>query len=216
MNFSKKAFTLIPEFIQNTYVSFKKKYQISEWNKRGQNIPVPHAIKQELIIRYKNKHKINTLVESGTYFGDMVWAQRNNFDKIYSIELNKDLSEFSQKRFKRNKHIEIIFGDSGKIMPILIEELSQKTLFWLDGHFSAGITSRGDKDCPIAEEMKAILSSNIEHVVLISNARCYTGQRDYPSLEGLSQFILQSSPESKIHVENDCIIIELKTSKEDK
>lgn len=202
----------MPEFIQKAYSSYNNKIQLARWNKNGQPLPVPHAIKQNIINKYRNKHSINTLVESGTYWGDMVWAQRNNFEKIYSIELSKELVLFNRKRFKKYPNIEIILGDSGKILPTLIKELDEKTLFWLDGHYSGEDSARGDKDCPVAEEVKAILSTEIEHVIVMSDARCFTGQRDFPTLEGISSYITNTYPQSLIRTENDCIIVELKTT----
>ncbi|MEN9919974.1 MAG: hypothetical protein RL662_2410 [Bacteroidota bacterium] len=211
MSLSKRIFSLMPSFAQAIYSSCKNKYQIAEWNKMGQPVPVPHAIKQEMINKYRNLYNTHTLVESGTYMGDMVWAQRNNFKKIYSIELSKDFVIQARKRFKNTPHIEIIQGDSGKIMATLIKELPERTLFWLDGHYSAGETARGDKDCPIWEELKAILSSNTDHVLLIDDARCFTGQRDYPTIEGLHSYITNIYPGTKLHIENDSIVVELRT-----
>lgn len=212
MSFSKRILSSMPEFIQKAYSSYNNKIQLARWNKNGQPLPVPHAIKQNIINKYRNKHSINTLVESGTYWGDMVWAQRNNFEKIYSIELSKELVLFNRKRFKKYPNIEIILGDSGKILPTLIKELDEKTLFWLDGHYSGEDSARGDKDCPVAEEVKAILSTEIEHVIVMSDARCFTGQRDFPTLEGISSYITNTYPQSLIRTENDCIIVELKTT----
>lgn len=200
----------MPEFMQNAYASYKNKSQIKNWNKQGNPLPIPHAIKQEAIVKYKNKYKLETMVETGTYLGDMVWAQRHNFSKIYSIELSKELASMAQKRFKKDKQIEIIQGDSGRVMKDIIGKIDKRSLFWLDGHYSAGNTARGDKDCPIMEEVKSILSTGTEHILLIDDARCFVGMRDYPTLEGLSAYILKLYPNAQIHVENDCIIVEPK------
>lgn len=199
----------MPGFIQRIYHSRRNKSQILKWIKKGKPMPPPHAIKQELVTRYGKKHNISTLVESGTYLGDMIWAQQDNFEKIYTIELSKSLQEAAKERFKKKSHIEFIYGDSGKIMATLMKDLPEKTLFWLDGHYSGGSTARGDKDCPITEEVKAILSSDIEHVLIIDDARYFIGERDYPTINGLSAYILSIYPKSAINVENDCIIVEL-------
>lgn len=207
---SKRLFNILPAFLQRIYHSNKNKSQISKWIKKGKPIPAPHAVKQELVTRYQKKYKISTLVESGTYLGDMIWAQQDNFKKIYTIELSKYLYEATKNRFRTNSHIEFIYGDSGKLMSTLIKDLQDRTLFWLDGHYSGGITARGDKDCPITEELKAILSSDIEHILLIDDARYFIGERDYPTINGISAYILSVYPNSKIELENDCIIVELK------
>jgi len=204
----------MPDFFQKSYRSFKNKNQIRKWNKRGQTVPVPHAIRQQMILKYRDKYNIRTLVESGTYLGDMVWAQQDNFDEIFSIELSKEFVDFSRSRFKKKPHIKIIQGDSGKIMPIVIKEVKGKTIFWLDGHYSGEDSARGDKDCPAAEEVKAIIASEYDHVILINDARNFTGQRDYPSKEGLCGYVHKIHPESVIKVENDCIVIEIHRKRE--
>lgn len=79
MSSSKRILNFLPEFLQNIYSNYKNKIQISKWKKQGMPIPVPHAIKQQVIDDYRSKHKITTFVESGTYLGDMICAQKNNF-----------------------------------------------------------------------------------------------------------------------------------------
>lgn len=206
----KKYVSLLPEFIQKIYLSYKNKYQLSYWNKQGRSIPVPHVVKQNIVLKYKNMYDIDILFETGTYLGDMVWAQRNNFDKIYSIELDKLLAESAKKRFRRDKNITIFQGDSGKILPKIVSSINEKTIFWLDAHYAGGITARGEKDCPVYEELRGILSTNLEHVILIDDARYFIGERDYPTIEGVSSFVLKFFPNSNISFENDCICIELK------
>lgn len=209
MNTSKKIFDILPEFIQKKYKSIQNENKKKKWIKDGKPYPTPHVVKQEHILEYKIKHNSTTLVETGTFLGDMVWSQQKNFEKIYSIELNKDLFRDAQQRFKRKTHIQILQGDSGKILPILINEIKGKTIFWLDGHYSGGITARGDKDCPIWDELKAIFSTEEEHVLLIDDARLFIGERDYPTIDGVKKFTLDRYPNSNIEIKDDIIIIEL-------
>ena len=207
---SKKHISILPEFIQKIYLSFKNKTQLSKWNKQGHSGIVPHVIKQNRILQFKKLYDINILVETGTYLGDMVWAQRNNFDQVFSIELDRRLATSAQKRFMKNKNITIIEGDSGKVLPKLIPQITEKAIFWLDAHYSGGITARGEKDCPILDELKTILSTQIEHIILIDDARHFIGERDYPTIEGISAYIQYIYPNSILNIEHDCITIELK------
>lgn len=206
---SKRILSMLPEFMQKLYCCYKNKTQIAKWEKQGKPIPVPHAIKQQIVNRYREKHEITTFIESGTYLGDMISAQKSNFAKLYTIELNKDLAQWAKRRFKKDSHVKIIQGDSGKVMPSIVNDLQEKALFWLDGHYSGGITARGDKDCPIVDEVKAIVLSGIQHILIIDDARYFIGERDYPTINGLSSFILNAYPNSAIQIEHDCIIIEL-------
>lgn len=206
---SKRYFDMLPSLIQKIYKSYQNNKIKTKWIKEGKGIPVPHIIKQELVLEYKNKHKLYTLIESGTYLGDMVWAQQKNFDKIYSIELNKNLHEKAKKRFKSKKHIQIIQGDSGKLMSTIVKEINGEALFWLDGHYSGGKTARGDKDCPIWEELKAICATGDDHVLLIDDARLFIGERDYPTTNGVKTYIYERYPNSKFTIKDDIIIVEL-------
>lgn len=114
--------------------------------------------------------------------GEMVEAQKLRFDKIYSIELGIDLYQKAKRRFKGNKSVTIINGDSGKVLPVLLEEISEPAIFWLDGHYSGGITAKADKECPIFEELDAIFKFNkFNHVLLIDDARCINGENDLQS-----------------------------------
>jgi hypothetical protein len=178
---------------------------IERWEKNGRPLPPPHRFKQLVIEEFQKTNNIKILVETGTYKGDMVYAMKDRFQRIFSIELGLDLWKSACKRFKNDNHITILQGDSGKVLVDLVPRIKEKAIFWLDGHYSAGITSRGEKECPIYEELSSILSSEINHILLIDDARCFNGVGDYPSLEKLSEYILSKKVSSKISVEDDII-----------
>lgn len=186
----------------------REKQELVEWEKNGKPNPPPHLIKQRAIQSHAKKYNIKVLVETGTYLGDMVEAMKSNFDKIYSIELSDELHQKAKTRFKGNNTIELIQGDSGVELKKLINKLDQPALFWLDGHYSAGVTARGDKDTPIYEELDHIFADNErQHVLLIDDARCFGKDPAYPSIEELSKYILSKKADVTITIENDSIRI---------
>lgn len=147
-------------------------------------------------------------VETGTYYGDMVEAVRKNFDRIYSIELSDELYEKAKKRFKREKHIELIHGNSSIELRNVINKINQPALFWLDAHYSGGVTARGDKDTPVYKELDCILNATDKgHVIIIDYARCFGADPAYPRIEELSDFIRSKRPDAKIVVQYDSIRI---------
>src|SRR2546425_12007741 len=95
---------------------------------------------------YTTLFRSQIFVETGTYRGDMVEAMKPLFHKIYSIELSDALFAEAQRRFRLDTHVELIHGDSGKELGRVMERIHQPALFWLDGHYSAGDTARGEKD----------------------------------------------------------------------
>jgi hypothetical protein len=159
---------------------------------------------------YQKKYSIDVLVETGTFFGDMVSAQLKNFKRIYSIELGYDLWEGAVKRFGNYSHVKILRGDSGLILKDVVLEIKEKAVFWLDGHYSAGITAKGEKDCPIFEELNAIFTSKFDHILLIDDARCFNGEGDYPTINELTEYVLSERKGSRIEIKDDSIRIELR------
>ena len=119
------------------------------------------------------------------------------------------LWEKAVKRFKKYDYINILQWDSGNILQDLVPKLSERVLFWLDWHYSAGVTARWEKDCPIFEELHAILKSDLDHILLVDDARCFEGIGDYPTIDSLRNFILKHRAGSVIEIKDDVIRIEL-------
>ena len=183
------------------------KEQLAEWEKNGKPLPPPHIVKQMAIEEYRNKFHAEIFVETGTYLGDMVEAQRDHFKKIYSIELSEKLFNKAQKRFKDHSHVKILHGDSGTVLNKLMNEVDKPALFWLDGHYSGGITAKGEKETPIEKELEIILQAGPKHIVLIDDARLFIGKMDYPSMAALKKKVQLLRPGSSIEVKRDIIRI---------
>lgn len=179
--------------------------QLAEWERNGRPIPPPHIVKQMAIEEYRKKFHSEILVETGTYMGDMVEAQRDQFKKIYSIELSEKLFKKAQKRFKDHMHIKIVQGDSGTVLSKLMAEIDKPALFWLDGHYSGGITAKGDKECPVPEELKIILRSPPAHIILIDDARLFNGTHDYPTIDQIEEIIKANNRQYMVKTKDDII-----------
>lgn len=186
----------------------KKKHAqgIDEWKKNGSPSPPPHIIKQKIIQQYQKQYGCEVFVETGTFLGDMVEAQRRYFKMIYSIELGVRLYENAKNRFVKNKNVVIALGDSSNVLPKILTKIHQPAIFWLDGHYSEGITAKGEKECPIIEELNAIFNApRYNHILLIDDARCFTGEGDYPSIEALTEYIHKKEKRYKVEIQNDVI-----------
>ena len=184
----------------------EKERTLKKWEKAGRPVPPPHYVKQQAIEEYQSATGFSILVETGTFKGDMVFAQKDRFEHIYSIELSQKLYEDAQKRFQQNENVSILLGDSGKVLQVLIKEIKKPAIFWLDGHYSAGETAKGEKECPIYEELSAIFSTpNPGHIILIDDARCFNGTGDYPTIDALTTFIKQKDPGYTVSVKDDLI-----------
>lgn len=180
--------------------------EISRWDAKGKPSPPPHRIKQLALRNFRDQFDAEILVETGTFRGDMMQAMSPYFKSLYSIELAKTLYEKAVERFREQAHITILFGDSGKVLGELVPKLNGRTLFWLDGHYSAGETAKGEKETPIFEELDHIFGDNrFEHVVLVDDARLFGTDPAYPSLDELREFVSRKRPSYTLSVENDSV-----------
>lgn len=197
---------LIPNVILQIAEEKTQKRKIQEWIDKGKYIPPPDLVKQDIIRSYQNKYNYSVLIETGTYKGDMVYSQKRSFKKIISIELGMELYENAKKRFEKDNSITIYQGDSGDILPKILKRIHEPAIFWLDGHYSGGITARGNKICPIFEEIDAIFGGkNYNHILLIDDARDFNGFGDYPTVEKLTNYILSKNNDYKVEVKDDII-----------
>ena len=125
---------------------------------------------------------------------------------MYSIELSPELYERAEKKFSGHKHIALLKGDSSIILPEILNHIYESCLFWLDAHYSEGITARGKKETPILEELKHIFHHSVKnHVILIDDARCFNGKNDYPSIKEVKELIANQYPDYVINIKDDII-----------
>jgi len=179
---------------------------IKNWKATGKPVPPPHLIKQIAIDTLQKKFKYELFIETGTYLGEMVEAQKKNFKRIFSIELGEDLYKDAVKKFANNKNVTLLQGDSSDVLIELCAKINEPAIFWLDGHYSAGITARGKKLCPIYEELSAIFDSKpLPHILLIDDARLFIGENDYPTIPELCIFIKTRRPHADIYCSDDII-----------
>jgi hypothetical protein len=178
------------------FYGYRKEYLL--WLVTGKPVPPPHFVKQLAIRRYGKIYSLSTLIETGTFQGDMVVAQRSHFKRIISIELSRDHFERAKGRFKNDPNIEILPGDSGVLLKEIVPTLSQPSLFWLDGHYSGGNTAKGGSATPILKELETIFASKVNHVVLIDDARLFSGSDDYPTIGSLKALVTRNGWEISV------------------
>jgi len=148
------------------------------------------------------------LIETGTYSGQMVEAMRQHFSRVVSIELGEEWYRRAAKRFAACPTVEIVHGDSAMMLPGILAGLHEPALFWLDGHYSGGTTARGEIDTPIVRELEHILGHSVKgHVVLIDDARDFTGSGDYPTVDAVERTVRHAWPRASFGVAEDIIRI---------
>lgn len=177
-----------------------------KWTAHGRPIPAPPIVKQHIVKQHLRDAGLSTVVESGTFTGEMVDALLPVAGRIISIELDDRLHAAARSRFAGHASVQLLHGDSGALLPQVIRSLDGPALFWLDGHYTGAGSARAHVDSPIVAEVAALLRHPVPgRVVLIDDAREFTGQNGYPTLEALRAMIVRGQPGADVVVADDII-----------
>jgi hypothetical protein len=177
------------------------------WKLRGEPIRSPHLLKQRTVRDYARRYGLRSLVETGTYYGEMVAAMKNHFAEIYSVEFDSALAARAAKKFARWPHIHILEGDSQLAVPELLKSLRQPALFWLDAGYYGWAGLQGDKQRLTSELDSILRDARFPHVILMDDARGLNGQNGAPTVDQLKQRIVTEFPGRSIEVKYDILRI---------
>ena len=203
-NFIKK---LIPAKLLKRYqVSKTSNRAYKKWVFQKRPIPAPDIVKYKLLDLYRLKYRPEILVETGTFLGGMIRAHVSHFKEIHTVELMKKYYLQATDDFKTEKHIHCHFGESADILKQIVPQLSAKTIYWLDAHYSVDLFARGRSDCPALEELEMIFQNPADPVILIDDARDFTGIGDYPAVDTVIKFIKLKRPYYSVYVKDDIIV----------
>jgi len=182
------------------------------WILRGRPARSPHLLKQKVVREYGDRFKLRTLVETGTYYGEMVAAMKNYFDRIYSIEFVPELASRATRKFARDEHVRIFCGDSRVVMPEVLALLKAPALFWLDAGYYGWVGIRSNEQ-RLSAELEMILSHPFPHVILLDDARGLTGRDGIPSVADVKAYVESTFPQRSVEVKYDIMRITLRETR---
>ncbi len=162
--------------------------------------------KRYALLKLLRSRKLDLVVETGTFLGDMAKFLSSHGYEVVTIELDAKLAALARLRFNGNSRIRLIEGDSGTRLPAVVEKLTRPALFYLDAHYSGPGTGKGAIETPISAEIDFILGrAPAGSVVAIDDARCFGTSPDYPRLQDFLG-ALQARGVTDAHVANDAIV----------
>jgi len=150
---------------------------------KGQD--TPDMRKVSVIARYARKYPdCKIFIETGTYFGATPYALKDTFRWLYTIELDEWLYKRAIRKFKDIHNVFCFNGDSVAILKRLLPTIKEPVIYWLDAHYSRGLTAKGNSCTPILKELREICSheSVASSVILIDDADCFGTVDDYPEV----------------------------------
>jgi len=188
---------------------FRKQRELKHWKQRGWSSPAPNFVKWSVLSRHG--FLAGTWIESGTFLGDSTHFLSKKAAMVYTIEPEHSLAARAKLRFSKTKNTKVIEGLSEDVLENLIDLASEPLSFWLDGHYSAGVTHKGLIDTPIREELRIIASKIVdlsEVAVLIDDVRCFDPANadylDYPKRSWLVEWAENSKLEWTIEHDIFC------------
>lgn len=172
--------------------------------------PPESEAKREHLLDLFSTRGHSVLVETGTYLGDTVAYFLSHATRIVSIEIEPTLYAAACRRFAKEPSVELIEGDALAVVPQLLQMLDEPPLLWLDGHFSGGVTGKGQEIEPagsILERLSRIKKPS-GMTVVIDDLRLFGREPDFPTLDVLIANARAAFPLARIHTGLDSLVIE--------
>jgi len=177
---------------------------------RGEYRPAPQGVKMRILRSYLRGRAGVTFVETGSYLGDTISAVKDLCARVVSIEIDPELYEMCRRRFRRCPNVRIILGDCVAVLPQVLDALDGPAAFWLDAHYSGGVTGRGSVDDPVLSSLLQIRAHGVRPcLILADDARCFDGADGRPGLLDVFREMRAIDSRYRIRVHNDIVVAEL-------
>src|SRR4051812_18995269 len=84
----------------------------------------------------KNQFNLKVFFETGLGWGHGVeYAQTADFEKIYSVDIVKEIVDRFTPKFASDPRVELICASSADALNKYCDEIKDNTFFYLDAHF---------------------------------------------------------------------------------
>lgn len=174
------------------------------------------GLRGEFLRAFLTQSKRDVFVETGTYMGRSTALAAGLFKEVHTIELSAELHAAAVERFSGQSHVTCHGGDSAAVLPgILLPVRSRTVFFWLDGHYSGGVTAQGDVITPIMGELEAIREAGLRSwIIAVDDLRIFRGgikssdvaYNDYPTALELASKLRSIDPAAQLGVWGDTMV----------
>lgn len=133
-------------------------------------------------------NEYSTFVETGTAYGQTLMQIYPYFNKIFTVEISEELWNWVNPHVKELTHVQHVLGDSLLEIPKFLKTLTKddKVFFWLDAHWSQGLSSKNEYDVPLIQECVIIDNGYLADtaVIVIDDVRMFgtKGNEDWTDI----------------------------------
>ena len=168
--------------------------------------PLEGSSLHTFLTSYAQRINAELCIETGSFLGDTTASLSLVCKRVVTVEVVRDLYENVKSRFDDQQHVTALHASSAEILninsphrPLLATSTTGSALWFLDGHYSGGLTGSTDDDDgaggknPIYKELEFILETRFGvggeedqadksfdlhgDVIIIDDARTYKGSR---------------------------------------
>jgi hypothetical protein len=122
----------------------------------------------------------NVLIETGTFTGQTARWAANYFEYVYTIEKSDEIYAIYAPTFDNINGLSALLGDARIELPKILNIVKDRNvLYWLDSHWSGGITAGINDECPLLDEL-SIIAERTHDLILIDDARLFLSSPPEP------------------------------------
>jgi len=134
---------------------------------------ITFGIPKELVLELKRIFSIDLFIETGTFQGGTTsWAAKH-FKEVYTVENSKELHAQTSAKFSHLSNIKFLLGNSPAQLKQIFNATHRPAILWLDAHWCGGLTYGAHDECPLLDEIREVIASNQDHIILIDDARLF-------------------------------------------
>jgi hypothetical protein len=170
------------------------------------------TVDAEFARRLRDELDLTRAVETGTYRGLTARVLASVFHEVITIELDERLAGDAALKLRDVEAIRVLQGGSGQLLRD-VRDPEKPTLYFLDAHWSAGMTAGRADPCPLLAELAAISGGHADDCVIVDDARLFAyapppphRPEEWPELASIFGMLAEQGGDRVVTVVADQII----------
>lgn len=118
---------------------------------------------EETILWLKSRFGVNTIIETGTFLGYTTKWLSENFERVFTVEINPKFYAFAIKRLEGKKNVVCKNDSSVNMLSNFLSICDEVPAIFLDAHWN--------EFCPLKDELRLIAESHLKPIIAIHDFR---------------------------------------------